>query len=414
MESQARHPLWITSLPAVVRDLLGGVIGGEESRQALEELERRLLAEQLEHELERSKRGARPLSILVGALVIRSDRGAPPPEPGQSGSTSQDQSVEQSDSDAFAVVASVVGRQKRKIDTAARMSDDRFAVILPDTPAQGALAMAERLRGEITRSLADRDTEQYVSFGIASFPRHGRTSAALLTAAERALRAAINLGGDRSMLESLEAPNTIVSISNGDANGDDRLEALLAMTETVDIRDHGSPGHSQTVGRYAEMIARELGLPITQCDRVRLAGVLHDIGKVAVPERVLQKPGPLDEDEWKVVRSHPAVGARMLEGLELDDVREWILCHQERPDGRGYPACMQADQIPLEARIVAVADAYEAMTSDRPYRQALSHPAAQAELLECATSQFDRRVVDAFLRLLEREGLRARSRPVPV
>jgi putative nucleotidyltransferase with HDIG domain len=158
--------------------------------------------------------------------------------------------------------------------------------------------------------------------------------------------------------------------------------------------------HSQTVGRYAEEIARELGLPSDRVERLRAAGVLHDIGKLGVADAVLQKPGALTDDEWADMRRHPELGARILDHANLRDISGWVLAHHERIDGRGYPHGLAGEQIPLEARILAVADAYEAMTADRPYRTALGHDAARDQLRECSGTQFDPRVVDAFLRVL--------------
>jgi HD-GYP domain-containing protein (c-di-GMP phosphodiesterase class II) len=134
---------------------------------------------------------------------------------------------------------------------------------------------------------------------------------------------------------------------------------------------------------------------------VRLAGVLHDIGKIGISDRVLSKPGPLDADEWQEMYTHPEIGARLLSRPEFDDLRAWILAHHERPDGQGYPRALAGDEIPLEARILAVADAYEAMTADRVYRPSLGEEAARAELEAGAGSQFDHRVVTAFLRALD-------------
>jgi putative nucleotidyltransferase with HDIG domain len=273
--------------------------------------------------------------------------------------------------------------------------------------------MAERLRAAISNAFPHGVGTPVVSFGIATFPRHGRTPSALVKAADRALQAVRTLGGEGSLVESAEAPATMVAVSCGDELSDQWLETVLALAETVDIRDQGSTGHSQTVGRYAERIARELGLSVKVADRVRLAGVLHDVGKIGVPESVLRKPGPLDESEWELVRKHPEVGARLLADPGLGEVSEWVLAHHERPDGLGYPRGLKAEAIPLEARIVAVADAYESMTTERPYRAALPHTAAQAELIECSGKQFDRRVVAAFMRTLEREGVRARRRLAP-
>jgi putative nucleotidyltransferase with HDIG domain len=167
----------------------------------------------------------------------------------------------------------------------------------------------------------------------------------------------------------------------------------------------GTVRHSETVGRLAEVIGRELGLPQERVARLRLAGILHDIGKVGIPDTVLQKAGPLTEEEWQQMRRHPEIGAQLLGGGELAEIRAWLLAHHERPDGNGYPSGVTADEIPLEARILSVADAFEAMTSDRIYRPAIGEQAACEELRRGVDAQFDKRVVDALLRVLERHGL---------
>jgi diguanylate cyclase (GGDEF)-like protein/putative nucleotidyltransferase with HDIG domain len=359
------------------------------------EEERRSFGDQLDLEVERAQRGARPLSVLIGELS----------EPGPEGPlpfTTAD--------DAFRIALHVVAGEKRRIDTAARVGANRFALILPETQEQGALVLAERLREAITSAFSQGAGSPEISFGIANFPKNGRSVGALVKAADRALQAVHSLGREASLVESSEAPATMVCVSSGNEPGDQWLETVLAVAETVDIRDQGSADHSQTVGRYAERIARELGLSVKAADRIRLAGVLHDVGKISVPASVLRKPGPLDEADWDLVRKHPEIGARLLAEPHLKDVREWVLAHHERPDGLGYPRGLKGDAIPLEARIVAVADAYESMTTERPYRAKLSHAAAQAELALFSGKQFDRRVVDAFLRTLEREGVRERGR----
>jgi len=148
-------------------------------------------------------------------------------------------------------------------------------------------------------------------------------------------------------------------------------------------------------------MARELGFDEERVERVRLAGLLHDIGKIGVSDSVLSKPGPLDADEWKEMYTHPEIGARLLSRPEFADLRAWILAHHERPDGLGYPYGLNDPEIPLEARILAVADSYEAMTADRVYRPALGEEAARSELEAGAGKQFDAEVVTAFLSALD-------------
>jgi HD-GYP domain-containing protein (c-di-GMP phosphodiesterase class II) len=139
------------------------------------------------------------------------------------------------------------------------------------------------------------------------------------------------------------------------------------------------------------------------CGGAPLAGILHDVGKVGIPDSILCKPGPLNDAEWEEMRRHPEIGARILGSSELVDVREWVLASHERPDGTGYPRGLEGGEIPLEARILAVADAYEAMTVDRVYRPAIGETPARGELLANAGTQFDAEVVAAFVRVLDRE-----------
>lgn len=157
------------------------------------------------------------------------------------------------------------------------------------------------------------------------------------------------------------------------------------------------------------MMARELGMAEQRAGRVRLAGMLHDIGKAGVPDAILQKPGALTDDELVIIKTHPELGAQILEHRTLVDIRAWVYAHHERPDGLGYPLGLTGNAIALEAQILAVADAYEAMTSDRAYRQSIGHDAARAELKRHSGAQFDARVVKAFLDVLQRETQRAEA-----
>lgn len=180
---------------------------------------------------------------------------------------------------------------------------------------------------------------------------------------------------------------------------DDRTTpALAALAEAVQVRDGATAEHSVTVGRLCRGTAVALGLPPAHADEVEVAGMLHDLGKVGMPDSILRKPGPLTGEERHEVQRHPEIGARIVRAAGLDHVAEWILLHHERPDGCGYPHGLSNGAIPVEAAIVAVADAYEAMTTDRVYRRALTTGDARGELRAAAGTQFETRVVDAFLR----------------
>ena len=289
----------------------------------------------------------------------------------------------------------------REDDAAVRLGGEEFALVLSGVGERDALAVAERLRREVAVEFRDFPVPISVSVGIAdSGPCDGAES--LVRAANRALFAAKRLGRDRCVVHHAE------TLAMLDALADDRageqLEAAMLLAETLDLRDVATARHSETVGRYAERIADELGLAPDQIERVRVAGVLHDIGKLGISDAVLLKPGGLELSEWEEIRRHPEMGARILEHANLRDVASWVLAHHERIDGGGYPHGLAGDSIPLEGRILAVADAYEAMTADRPYRRALAEAEARAELVRGAGTQFDADVVAAFLRVLDALG----------
>jgi diguanylate cyclase (GGDEF)-like protein/putative nucleotidyltransferase with HDIG domain len=353
-------------------------------------LNRRGFEDRMEVELERARRSGSPVSVVVGDLdhfKSVNDR---------HGHGAGDRLLQE-----FAELALFV---KRRIDDMGRIGGEEFALILPDTDEHGAYLLAERLRRAVREQLATDCGGMTISFGVAGSPRHGDDAEALLHCADQALYLAKQLGRDRSVLYSDEVASALEDTTASAAPKPvEQIAAVLILAETLDLRDAYTALHSQTVGRFAQQVAIELGCDGEHVERVRLAGLLHDVGKIGVPDHVLQKPGALDEDEWAEMRKHPELGARILAGANLDDIAAWVLAHHERPDGMGYPAGLRGDEIPLEARILAVADAYEAMTSDRVYRPGMPPAAAIDELRRCAGRQFDERVVDAFLTVLTRD-----------
>ncbi|WP_329207560.1 HD-GYP domain-containing protein [Streptomyces sp. NBC_00683] len=180
---------------------------------------------------------------------------------------------------------------------------------------------------------------------------------------------------------------------------------IRALVQAVDIKDKYTRGHSERVGRASELIAVELGMDEQRMEALRFAGILHDVGKLGVPTRVLRKEGPLTPEERRVIELHPEYGHEIVRGIGfLDEARAAILHHHERLDGSGYPYGLTGDKIPEFARVVAVADAFDAMTSTRSYRRGRPVPAAVEELERCAGSQFDPRMVRALARALDRHG----------
>ena len=365
-----------------VAHLLSGLTDAVRRDPLTDLLNRRGFEEVFDLEIERSRRRDSSLSLILADL----DRFK----------SLNDERGHSAGDAALRHVSELMVGAKRRLDSAARVGGEEFAIVAPDTDEHGAYMLAERIRTSV-----EREANLTVSLGVASCPLHGATADSLLQAADQALYAAKRLGRNRSVISSAEVPGILArGATPGRERGFVEVGALVSLAESLDLRDAGDPAHCHRVGRFAELIGRELGLSPDEVERLRLAGLLHDLGRVAVPEGVVDKSGPLDAEEWSWVRAHPSTGARMLEGTDLADVRDWVRLHHERLDGTGYPEGLQGDEVPLEARILAVADAYEAMTSDRPYRPALALDQAAEELRAGAGRQFDERVVEALLRIV--------------
>ena len=194
------------------------------------------------------------------------------------------------------------------------------------------------------------------------------------------------------------------------------LATIEALALAIDAKDQTEPNHIQRVQAYATGLARALGMSETEVQAVKTAALLHDIGKLAIPDHILAKPGPLTPEEFQKVRVHPEVGAAILHSVPFPSpVAPLILSHHERWDGRGYPAGLKEDEIPLGARVVGVVEYFDALTSDRPYHKAISQDAALALLKQEAGKALDPRVVEVFIescRSLPPRS-RRRSRPSP-
>jgi diguanylate cyclase (GGDEF)-like protein/putative nucleotidyltransferase with HDIG domain len=378
--------LLITALRRRIEDMLSGLANAARTDVLTGLLNRRGFEEAFDLELERARRGGHTLSVLVGDL--------------DNFKQINDRFGHYQGDLALARASTILARRKRRIDTVARLGGEEFALIVPDADDHAAYMLAERLRNSLREAFATEPVPITISFGVATFPTQGETYEALLGAGDDALYAAKELGRDRTVIYSREVAGILTPIDRPNGPRNQHLGTVLALAEALDIRDSATARHSKTVGRYAEMIARQIGLPPDAVERVRLAGMLHDIGKIAVSNVLLSKPDPLTDEEWVEMRRHAEIGARILGNARLADIGEWVLAHHERPDGYGFPFGIANGDIPLESRILAVADAYEAMTSDRAYRAALSPEAARDELLRNAGTQFDERVVEALLAAL--------------
>ena len=176
-------------------------------------------------------------------------------------------------------------------------------------------------------------------------------------------------------------------------------KTIKSISSALDAKDPYTHGHSMRVTLYSLVLAKELGLDDKTLEEIETAGLLHDIGKVGIPQSILCKPGKLTDEEFEVMKSHPEQGEKIVKKIKkLDIISDWLKTHHERWDGKGYPSGLKGEEIPISARIIALADTYDAMTSTRSYRQALSHDVAIEEIKRCAGTQFDPQLAELFIK----------------
>jgi diguanylate cyclase (GGDEF)-like protein len=278
-----------------------------------------------------------------------------------------------------------------------RLGGDEFALLLPGRDTAQAIAIAESVLSRVVASEFPHGGAVTASAGIAMYPAVGIERGGLVRAADRALYEAKCMGKDCVKLYTpgLTAPGEPAALPD-DARQTAFLFAARNLARGVAARGVRGYGDAQVVGDVAARIAGRMGLTAEHVELVRLAGLLSDVGKLALPDDVLQKPGPLTDHERQAVQRHPEIGFAMLDSLGADPVATWIRYHHERWDGRGYPERLSGERIPLGARIVFVADAFEAMTSDQAWRPKLMVGEALAEFERCSGTQFDPAVVAAL------------------
>lgn len=361
----------------------------------------RYFHERLGQELKRSIRYGHPLSLLMidldGFKAINDRLGHP------AGDT------------ILRNVSKVISANIRETDIATRYGGDEFAIILPETELPEATAMAERIR-EIVDENQSAETDgkdplavqnQWkvtLSIGAAECPRHARHRDSLVAAADIAMYHAKHISQNRvySYDDVPGAGGTMDPCRIHAFLQSASVSTIAALAEAVDVKDHYTHGHSESVAKYAVAAADQLRLSAEEKFNVRIAALLHDIGKIGMPDAILTNPGELSTEQRDIVRSHPSVGEKIVRQVpQLQRILPGILYHHERYDGKGYPSGLSGEKIPLIARIVCVADAFDAMTSNRPYREALSMQQAIAELRAGAGPQFDPKVVEALINWLE-------------
>ncbi len=370
-------------------------------------------------------------------------------------------------------VGKILEQSCRRSDVVARYGGDEFVVLMPETNVDQARQLGGKLRSSIASDPMLREKNISASFGIAAFPLHGSTPQELIQVADASMYVSKHQGGNavstadhydtdearrwkRDVLEAYlgvelkrqftTGPQAFEEILrrlqhftqslSGDLlgasdNGEELsssqapltsavIETLTQLSIAIDAKDPYTQGHSQKVSAYGVMLAQSVGLTPHEIEEIRLAGLLHDVGKVGIPEAILNKPGPLDPDEWEVMKTHATLGAQLLDPLcdvpssagdaqtvstvrkMAGRLREMVLHHHEFYDGSGYPAGLAGADIPLGARIIGLVDSYDTITSDRMYKRGRTTREAMAELERCGAAQFDPELVRAFLDVLRR------------
>ena len=290
-------------------------------------------------------------------------------------------------------VGAAIAQGTRTNDLACRIGGDEFAVMFPETDHTGASDALGRILVSLENLDAGGIRGHSASAGIAML-EPGQAPETLLAAAGTALEAARAGGGSQAVVFETASERAVEADALAGVHGD----VIAALASTLGERDRYTGDHSESVVDLAAKVGEGLALDAAQISRLRTAALLHDIGKVGVPDEILHKPGPLDEREWEIMRQHPVIGERIIRAIPgMGAIARAVRHEHERWDGQGYPDGISGEQIPVEARIILACDAYHAMVSDRPYRAAMSHREAMAELTAHAGSQFDPQVVEALV-----------------
>ena len=284
----------------------------------------------------------------------------------------------------------VITELTRANDFVARSQGDEFVLLMTDTDTVGAKQCVERILLELETTAAGPISCVSASAGVSTWQRP-QTAEQLLEVARRGIDRARADGGGRTAVISS-------GVDDVGPEDDSRRDAIVGLATTLLERDRYTGDHSEAVVRLTVRVAESLALNPDEVARVETAALLHDVGKVGIPDSILHKDGPLDDNEWVLMKEHPVIGERILRAIPgLGGVARIVRHEHERWDGDGYPDGISGDQIPIGSRIILTCDAYHAMTSDRPYRKAMSNEDALRELRKNAGTQFDPQVVEALL-----------------
>lgn len=336
------------------------------------------------------------------------------------------------------LVADKVRQNIRENDVAGRYGGDELAVILPNTSVAQAKYLAEYLTYTLSCFFIDDVGPVKVSVGISTYPDCADDKEKLLILAEQAmyisqakgykdgmsaiissadfnfwddvaLKSYAEVVGKRHAQLGINFEEELLSKFNSEHTFPENriFEVAASLAGAIDAKDPYTKDHSSCVSRFAETLARAINLPEVEVERIKLGALLHDVGKIGIPETVLKKEGPLSDDEWKIMKQHPTIGAEkvLMPNPSLRHLIPIVKYHHERIDGKGYPEGISGSEIPLEARIVAIADTYHALISDRPYRRGMNIEKAISILEEGAGTQWDADLVRTFVSIAPSLGV---------
>ena len=384
---------------------------------------RRFFWEALSSEWKRASRSGRPFSVVLIDLDIFKE---------------VNDSLGHLEGDlVLARVGRLLEQKCRQSNVVARYGGDEFIILMPETGIEQAQVLAERLRLWLATDPMLEEHKITGSFGVASFPVHGFAMEDLIRVADAGMYVSKHAGGNqvsssepfregsavqRQLISSYvegflqrehngpehveELVGTLRKLCASDDQGDTAAlrEAVEALAQAAELREPNASGHGEQCGHYAGIIARGLKLSSQEIADAVFAGHVHDVGKLFIDERILNKSGPLTEDEFSIMKTHPQVAVEVLQAIPHSDrVAQAVLSHHEAFDGNGYPFGLQGESIPLFGRIIAVADAYINMMSDRSFAPSKSHEQAIAELEKLSGTRFDGMIVRLFARLLKME-----------
>lgn len=305
----------------------------------------------------------------------------------------------------LADVAAMINAKIRISDVVCRIGGDEFCILMPETQAIEALKTALRIQQGAAVYSERIDIEVCCSIGISAFPQHGVAKEDLERGAESAMSWAKFHGKnqiaifDNKVMDDLRPQDRVKK-----AEELAYMNTVQGLAAAVDARDPYTQNHSRNVAALAAELSMALGFPEDHVKMIETAALLHDVGKIGIADNILKKPGALTPEEREVIQEHPLLSQKILAATSLQEILPWIGAHHERWDGTGYPQGLQGVEIPIEARILAICDVYDALMSDRPYRSGMPFETAIAILSGEKDAQFDAHLTEVFLELMEHAG----------